>query len=522
MYDFKKHESWLIFFGSLALFLYGLFDREWVGHEALFKIFTQEMLYSGPKIFPTLYGNPYAETPNTLSFLSYLFTLPSGKITTLTTLLPCAIASSASLVLMYRIALPIDREWGRISVLLALFTYQFFDSARTFSITPLLMLSSIWAFYLCNQNKQTKYLSLPLIMGFLVQGPLGLITAGVGAWAFYISEHNWLQLKKCVLYALSLLAILCCLLAIVAAYQFGLHFAWAVLRAQITLPIATAGLPNPTSIFIQYAISSPLALISIFLWYQAAPLKNSLLYRLLIWLTLSLLILSLSINQHKLAMLLPITPALTLLAGSLWSNPTKIAQSSVLVFELLCLALPFIALCLTIATIATIHLKNLSVNAHYFSAFCTLSLFALFSIFIFYHHPIRYAKTHAKTVIGIGLASFLVTMIFIVKPIEISLQQSKSFTVQMMMALLPNETICFVAMHPSEEPLLFFAALPSSNTPKTIFSQTIPKIPAANILYIMPTKIFDALPDEEKQKLAVIQTGQLGYHSMVALRRNAV
>jgi len=520
MYFFKQHESWLIFFASLALFLYGLFNRECLGHEALLKIFTQEMLHSGPKIFPTLYGAPYAATPNTLSFFSYLATLLSGKLTTLSMLLPSAIASSASLALLYRITLPIDQAWGRISVLLALFTYQFFDGARSFSITPFLMLSSMWAFYLCNQN-QKKYLALPLLLGFLIQGPLGLIITATAIWAFDISEHNWPQLKKSVLQTFLLLSILSLLLLMLATYQFGLPFAVALLREQIIFPIVTsAGILNPAQVLIQYAVSSVLALISIVLWYHAAPLKKTMLYRLLIWLLCSFMILGFCTNQHNLAMLLPITPAMVLLAGSLWDNASKIAKICVVIFHLFCLSLPFIALCLTVATIATMHLKNFSVHAHYFSAFCTLSLFACFSIFIFCHHPIRYSKTHVKTVISIGLASFLATMIFIVKPIEISLQQSKSFTVEIMMDLLPNETICFVQMDPDKQPLLFFAALPGSNTPHVTFAPNLAKPLAENVLYIMPTKFFDALSDKEKQKMIVVRTGQLGYHPMVAVRRD--
>lgn len=519
----KKYESWLIFFASLALFLYGLFNRELLGHEVIHKIFAEEMLRFGPNIFPTLYGTPTTEQFGTLSFFIYLLALPGKTITTLTALLPCALASALSLVLLYQLAAPVDREWARISVLLALFTYQFFDCARSVSIAPFMMLSSLVCFYQCSQTVQKKYLALPLLLGFFMQGPLGLITAATGAWAFYISRADWRSLKKFSYYALFLLLVYSALLALIASYRFGAHFTQHLFYSQVFKPFAIANrLDSTLPLFIAYTVSSPLALISIFLLYRKnSVIKNNPLHGLCIWLCLNFILLSMTSTEHQLYMLLPIAPALALLAGNLWIHPAPLARISVRIFQLLCLALPFIALCLTLATIATMQLKSLSVHAHYFSAFCTLSLFALLSIFIFCNHPMHYIKTHAKTVIGIGLASFLSTMIFVVKPIEVSLQQSKSFTVPVMMALNPNETIGFLQMKPAEEPLLFFAALPNATVmPPIIFLSTLDEQTTTPMLYITPMKYFDALPENEKQKLTIVQTGQLGYHTVIAFRRS--
>lgn len=517
----KKYEPWLIFFASLALFLYGLFNRELLGHEVIYKIFAEEMLQFGPKIFPTLYGIPTTEHFATLSFFIYLLALPGKAVTTLTALLPSALASSLSLVLLYRLAIPVDREWARISVLLALFTYQFFDTARSVSIAPFLMLSSLACFYQCSQQMQKKYLALPLLLGFMMQGPLGLITAATGACAFYISRTDWPSLKKFSCYALFLLLVFSSLLAFIASYQFGINFAKHLFTTQVIKPFATADrLDSALFIFIAYAVSSLLALISIFLWYRK---KNSLLSSLCIWLCLNFILLSITTTEHELYLFLPIAPALALLAGNLWIHPAPLAKISVRIFQLLCLALPFIALCLTLATIVTMQLKNLSVHAHYFSAFCTLSLFALMSIFIFCNHPMHYLQTHAKTVIGIGLSSFLSTMIFIVKPIEVSLQQSKSFTLPVMMALNPNESIGFLQMTPTKEPLLFFAALPNNTKmPPIIFLSTLDEQTRTPMLYITSMKFFDALSENEKEKFTTVQTGQLGHHAVIAFRHSEI
>src|SRR3989338_3643300 len=141
----KLLEPGLIFFGSLALFLYGMFGRELVGFETRFAVFAQEMIQRGPSFFPTTYGLPYPDYPAGFPFLNFLCTLVFGKFRTLTAIFPSAVASSITLVLIYQIALPLSREWARIAVLLALFTYEFVDSARSLAMDPFMMLSCLWA-----------------------------------------------------------------------------------------------------------------------------------------------------------------------------------------------------------------------------------------------------------------------------------------------------------------------------------------------------------------------------------------
>ena len=100
--SFVKRDSVIIFIVGIALFATGL-PAEFMSLDARFALFAQEMLRNGPTFFPTTYGNPYPDYPGTSTFMIYLMSLPFGRVTQLSAILPTAIVSALVLVIIYRI-----------------------------------------------------------------------------------------------------------------------------------------------------------------------------------------------------------------------------------------------------------------------------------------------------------------------------------------------------------------------------------------------------------------------------------
>ena len=94
-------DSLAIFLIGVVIFTIGL-NPEFIGYDCRFAVFAQEMLRNGPTFFPTTYGQPYPDYPGTSTFLIYLVSLPFGKVTLFTAILPTAIISAFILVLIYR------------------------------------------------------------------------------------------------------------------------------------------------------------------------------------------------------------------------------------------------------------------------------------------------------------------------------------------------------------------------------------------------------------------------------------
>ncbi|MCD6046885.1 MAG: hypothetical protein K0S08_532 [Gammaproteobacteria bacterium] len=513
----RKLEPWIIFFGSLALFLYGIFGRELVGFETHSAVFAQEILRNGFSFFPTPYGTPYPATVSGLALLNSLFALAFGKFTTFSAIFAGALASSLTLVLIYKIALPFNREWGRIAVLLSLFTYEFFDAARSLTPEPFILLACTWALYLLIRQSAKTWLFLPLLFGFFIDGPAGFVLPALTCLSFYTAHRNWLMLRQFSLQAGLFFLALCIFLLAAAKLQSNTLFAIEVFKVQIFNPVLH---PKSFSLLAvlqdaltSFAIAFELAVIGIVLgFYTKQPLNiipRPLINTFAIFTTLTLLCIYLA-GSHKIRYALPMMPAISLLGASLWLMNTQTAKIIRQIFSIICLALPFILILLCIATIVVIHLKSLEVNAHYVSAFCTLILFALASLYVLFHHPMEYASRNPKKIIGIGLASFLAAIIFVVKPIEISLNRVRPFVNHVMQNLPANSTVTFYKVHPDAEPIEFLSSL---RQPVTIdFTEALnnPKT-----LYITEAKTFDDLPNEQKQNLKLILREKLGHKEMV-------
>src|SRR4030042_1798723 len=83
----RTKESLLIFAAAMLLFTVGL-SPEFIGPQARYGVFVQEMFRDGPSLFPTTYRNPYPDYPGTSTFLAYLVSRLIGRVQPFTAILP--------------------------------------------------------------------------------------------------------------------------------------------------------------------------------------------------------------------------------------------------------------------------------------------------------------------------------------------------------------------------------------------------------------------------------------------------
>ena len=187
----RTRDSLLIFAGALLLFMVGL-NHEFIGFQARFGLFVQEMFRFGPSFFPTAYQNPYPDYPGTSTFLIYLVSLLVGHVSPFSAILPTAVTSALILVLTYRIGAIRSRRWGLTAVLLALFTAEFFNESRSIALDQYTSLATVLSFYLVysatfyGRDKRLVFLPGIWFVSFAFRGPIGLVVPVAVVCSYYL------------------------------------------------------------------------------------------------------------------------------------------------------------------------------------------------------------------------------------------------------------------------------------------------------------------------------------------------
>jgi hypothetical protein len=73
---------------ALLLFIAGVYAQAPIGFDSRFVLFAQEMLRNGPTVFPTSYGQPYADYSSLSTLFIWLLSLALGAVNSLTAWLP--------------------------------------------------------------------------------------------------------------------------------------------------------------------------------------------------------------------------------------------------------------------------------------------------------------------------------------------------------------------------------------------------------------------------------------------------
>ena len=326
-----NRDSFLIFALGVLVFTFGL-STEFIGFQARFALFAKEMLNYGPSFFPTVYRNPYPDYPAASTYLIYLLSLPLGKVTVLSAILPTAVTSAFILVFTYRIGALLKREWGIYAVLFALLTYNFLSDSRSISLDQYTSLVTVLCFYLSYSallsGKRNRLWFVPFLffVGFCFRGPIGIIIPTTITCAFYFWEKDY---RKCLLFGSAGLVLLglCSTGLLLAAYrQGGDAFVKEVINSQAAGRI-DGGSENFLfywiDSFISYAASYPLAIIITVISCKLIIKRENTNYRFLghlaLWMVIILLGMSIP-GDKKVRYILPIVPAVSLLASYLFIN----------------------------------------------------------------------------------------------------------------------------------------------------------------------------------------------------------
>ena len=245
-------ESLGIFLFALLLFTLGIWDQQSQGFDGRWALFLQEMFRHGASLFPTTYGQPYADYPGTATFFSYVFARLFGAPNHLANVLPTALASAGVVALIYRLLVPASRPWALLTVLLTLLTTQLLEKSRSVCLDQMVALLCVGSFYLLHSGERLgsrlrQLAVFPLfILGFAIRGPLGLIeVCGVVCvyWALGSPGARVRQVLTHGIVGLVLLAACWWLLVKLARISGGDGFADEVFKMQVGGRLDESGEP---------------------------------------------------------------------------------------------------------------------------------------------------------------------------------------------------------------------------------------------------------------------------------------
>lgn len=330
--------------GLLALLLFsaGVYQQAAIGFDSRFVLFAQEMLRHGPSVFPTTYGQPYADYSALSTLFIWWLSQPFGQVNSLSAWLPSAIAGAVIVTLMYRLLAPYSQRWALLSIALMLLTNTFVTETRAVSQDLMLAAVAFAVFYLgyaadhFEAKRRWLLIFALLLLGFGVRGPIGLVIPTGMLCSYFVLNRQWQRLFGFGLMAAVLLAVCVGVLLWSAETIGGTAFMQDVVRMQFMGRLdgsegVSGSLYYFTSSVGNYALAYPLALLVLAAVWLTNPRQSGPALRLLQYCTAAGLIVmvGLSIPQAKKARyLLPMLPMAAIMAA----YPFQVVQGRVFVW----------------------------------------------------------------------------------------------------------------------------------------------------------------------------------------------
>ncbi|WJK07295.1 ArnT family glycosyltransferase [Pseudomonas fluorescens] len=314
---------------AFLLFIAGVYGQSPIGFESRFVLFAQEMLRHGPSVFPTTYGEPYADYSSLSTLFIWLLSLPFGTVNSLTAWLPSAVAGSVIVMLMYRLLAPSSVRWAVVSIALLMLTSTFITETRAVSQDLMLAAVAFSVFYLGYAHdhfaagRRWPLVFILLLLGFGIRGPIGLVVPTGMLCSYYLLDRQWSRLLIFGVLASLLLAACVGLLLWLADVSGGPAFRQDVIRMQFMGRMdgsegVSGSLYYFTSSLGNYALAYPLALLALAAAWLSKPRQRGPALRLVQYCAAAGLIvmLGLSIPQAKKARyLLPMLPMAAIIAA---------------------------------------------------------------------------------------------------------------------------------------------------------------------------------------------------------------
>jgi hypothetical protein len=523
----RTRDSLLIFTGALLLFMVGL-NSEFIGFQARFGLFAQEMFRFGPSCFPTTYQSPYPDYPGTSTFLIYLVSKLLGQVTPFSAILPTAVTSALILVLTYRIGAIRSRRWGLAAVLLALFTAKFFNESRSIALDQYTSLATVLSFYLVYSatcyGRDKRLVLLPAIwfLSFAFRGPIGLVIPAAVVCSYYLWLAKYKRFILAGMVAAVVLAFGFACLLLAAKLQGGESLVQSVLSAQMTSRMNDSG-PGYAYYwlrgFTSYAPAYPLAIIVVISRFKnILGRKNDddvLLGSLACWILIVLVGMSIP-SVKKARYILPIVPALSLAASYMLidTTPKRILFEVKKICLSICSALPLAGAVATLGIILFGKYFGLSVNAHFL--FALVLLIGLIVIARTLDKRLRGRPNQDMVAAAIGVSAFIIVNIGVAQPVNEILESARPFVEQV--KLLEKERpgdIVFYQIGPDNEAIKFMVNYNMPIMPIFIESPDEILICRKSSYLIAKKKSFDNLSEDLKKQIQPCFEGKISHRDYV-------
>ncbi|MBC8999436.1 glycosyltransferase [Pseudomonas sp. N40(2020)] len=314
---------------AFLLFVAEVYWQAPIGFDSRFVLFAQEMLRHGPTVFPTTYGQPYADYSAVSTLFVWLLSLPFGAVNAFTAWAPSAIAGALIVTLMYRLLTPYSRRWALISIALLMLTGAFVTEVRAVSQDLMLAAVAFAVFYLGYAHDhfggggRWPLIFVLLLLGFGIRGPIGLVVPTGMLCSYYLLNRQWSRLLVFGVLASMLLVVCVGLLLWLAKLSGGPVFMQDVIRMQFMGRMdgsegVSGSLYYFTSSLGNYALAYPMALLALAAAWLSKPHQRGPALRLVQYCAAAALIVmvGLSIPQAKKARyLLPMLPMAAIIAA---------------------------------------------------------------------------------------------------------------------------------------------------------------------------------------------------------------
>ncbi len=520
-----RRDSLLILFLGLVIFTVAL-DGEFISSQARFALFAQEMLRNGPSFFPTTYGAPYPDYPATSTFLIYLASLPFGKVTPFTAVLPTAITSALILVVMYRIGTTLSRRWGWTAVLFALFTHLFLTESRSIALDQYNALATTLCFYLIysadiyGKRKRLWFIPLVLMASFSFRGPIGIIIPAGVVCGYYLCRGEFKKFLLMGVLALFLLSMCSAAMLAAAYYDGGEALAGRVVSAQVSGRMLN---PKVGYCFYWYrglsslALAYPLAGLVVIAQFRRVLRQKSdnhkFMSYLVVWGLIILVGMSLPADK-KMRYVLPIAPAVSLIASYLVINPSL--EGALLrarnAFFGVCSLSPLLGGIAAIGILWLGRYFGFTANVHFAVAAAILGGLSVTA------GPAKRRLTNDlnrdMATMAIAVAAFITIYVGIAQPINLALETTRPFVarVKLLQEDRPGD-IVFYRIGPDGEDIKFMVNYDKPLKPAFLISPEELLDSRQYSYFITRDRDFDGLPDDVKSCTKVHIKGKIGHRA---------
>lgn len=531
MLDSINKISIYLFVGSFLLFLLGLSQLEITQFETRFAFFAQQMSSQGFHFFPLLYGAPYPDYPASYPILIYFCSLLMGKLSLFSGVWPSAFNAAGTVVLSYRLGASRTPAWGIAAVLMMFATFYFLMTARSLSLDQFVLFATTWAFYVAYRSYALGRSGFrwgvwfACLYGFIFRGAMGFIIPLAVVVSFDLLNAYYFRIFKTLFFGLFLLMVLNAILLYLAYWEGGLVFLWQVIAMQGLSRIQQLG-HYPFHFYweylwVNYSISAPIALLVVLslardIFRRAPKPDMKFLQYLLGWVLIIMLGLSIP-SEKKLRYLLPIVPALSLMAS--WiviDNRSWVLAQIRSALLSVAYVFPLIGLLLILAVEGFSFYQHMPLGAYYIPAALSLMFVFVVGSQALKFYTDKVVKYNIK--LAIGVFSFYFLMVFMVQPMHAYLNRTQPFAIQVNYYLAKGDSPVFYQMGPDAEDVKLMLRLEQGPPPRFVQH-------AAELLTLPSTKVivakeqsYDALDDSIKAQFFVLSHGRIGHQKAIIFR----